>query len=100
MPDNDSSCRAEERTVNIHLDPRTEQLLKEQLAHGPFRSAEELIERALQAWAERSAHGSAPPEKSAEEFEAFLDAFAAYSDKIPAMPGGTFSREMIYQDHP
>lgn len=36
---------------------------------------------------------------SRQEFSAALDAMAQYSDKIPAMPGQTFSREMIYQDH-
>jgi hypothetical protein len=42
-----------------------------------------------------------PPARkmSREEFAATLDAMAQYSDKIPAMPGETFSRETIYQDH-
>jgi hypothetical protein len=34
-----------------------------------------------------------------EEMRAWLDEMAQFSDEIPAMPGETFSREMIYQDH-
>lgn len=86
--------------MNIRLNPRIEQLLKDQLAQGSFHSPEEVIERALQAWAERAAIAPSAQEKSPEEFEAFLDALTAYSGKIPPMPGETFSREMIYQDHP
>ncbi|MGH9719649.1 MAG: hypothetical protein ACRD8O_05515 [Bryobacteraceae bacterium] len=41
----------------------------------------------------------ATPKLTIEEFHAWLDDFAALSGKIPPMPGETFSREMIYQDH-
>lgn len=88
--------------MNIRLNPHSEELLKEQLAHGRFRSPEEVIERALQTLAERETVASlrlSPQEQSPEGFEVFLDALAAYSDKIPPMPGETFSREMIYQEH-
>jgi hypothetical protein len=34
-----------------------------------------------------------------DEFDHWLKAFAQFSDKIPPMPGETFSRTMIYQDH-
>ena len=34
-----------------------------------------------------------------EETRAWLDELAQFSDEIPPMPGETFSREMIYQDH-
>jgi post-segregation antitoxin (ccd killing protein) len=33
-----------------------------------------------------------------EETSAWLDQLAQFSHKIPAMPGETFSREMIYPD--
>ncbi len=33
-----------------------------------------------------------------EEFRAWLDSVAQFSDKIPPLPG-TISREWIYQDH-
>ena len=38
--------------------------------------------------------------RSATEVRAWLDELASLSDKIPPRPGETFSREMIYQDHP
>ena len=42
----------------------------------------------------------APPHpKTPEEIQAWLDELAQFSDKIPAMPGETFTRAMIYQDH-
>ena len=88
--------------MNIRLTPHSEQILREQLTQGKFRSPEEVIERALQALAEQKAAGAprlSPPNQSAEQFEAFLDGLAAYSDEIPPMPGETFSREMIYQSH-
>jgi hypothetical protein len=34
-----------------------------------------------------------------EEIQAWLDELTQFSDKIPPMPGETFSREMIYQEH-
>jgi hypothetical protein len=39
------------------------------------------------------------PPKTGEEITAWLDSLAQFSDKIPPMPGETFSREWIYQDH-
>jgi hypothetical protein len=39
------------------------------------------------------------PQRTPEEIRAWLDEFAQFSDQIPAMPGETFSREMIYEDH-
>lgn len=88
--------------MNFRLTPQGEQILREQLTRGNFHSPEEVIERALQALAEQKASGAAPfcpPDQSPEQFEAFLDALATYSDEIPPMPGETFSREMIYQSH-
>jgi len=39
--------------MNIRLNLHTEKLLKEQIANGPFRSAEEVIEYALEALAQK-----------------------------------------------
>ena len=48
-----------------------------------------------------TAPASAPaaPGRTREEVRRWLDELAQFSDKIPPMPGETFSREMIYQDH-
>jgi hypothetical protein len=40
--------------MNIRLTPLSEKLLQEQLAHGAYRSPEEVIERALETLAEMS----------------------------------------------
>jgi hypothetical protein len=62
--------------MNIHLNPHSKQLLKEQLAQGGFRSPDEVIERALEALAEResvipasSPHGMSPAQAVADILE-------------------------------
>lgn len=48
--------------TTIRLTPHSQELLKEQLAHGPFRSPEEVIERALETLAQReSGHSRLGP---------------------------------------
>jgi hypothetical protein len=42
---------------------------------------------------------TAPVRRSPIEIRAWLDSLAEFSDQIPARPGETFSRGMIYQDH-
>lgn len=39
------------------------------------------------------------PQRTPEEVRAWLDELAQFSSQVPSMPGETFSREMIYQDH-
>jgi hypothetical protein len=39
------------------------------------------------------------PRRTPEEIRAWLNELAQFSNNIPPMPGETFSREMIYQDH-
>jgi hypothetical protein len=41
----------------------------------------------------------APAQRSALQIRAWLDSLAEFSDQIPALPGETFSRSMIYHDH-
>lgn len=43
--------------------------------------------------------GASLRHKSPEEIRAWLDSMTEFSDQIPPMPGETFSRQMIYQDH-
>ena len=38
-------------------------------------------------------------QRSPVQIRAWLDSLAEFSDQIPAMPGETFSRSMIYHDH-
>jgi hypothetical protein len=83
--------------IQVQLRPETEaQLAAEAAAHG-IGLAEyvgTVLERAISAPA-----GTDRPPKTKEEITAWLDSLAQFSDKIPSMPGATFSREWIYQDH-
>jgi hypothetical protein len=40
-----------------------------------------------------------PGRRSLAEIRAWIDSLAEFSDRISAMPGETFPREMIYSDH-
>ena len=84
-------------TLHIELRPEIEaRLASEAQARGvEIRTyVETLIEEAV-------AVKTLPPSrtKTPEEVQAWLDELAQFSDKIPAMPGETFTRAMIYQDH-
>jgi hypothetical protein len=86
--------------MEITLTPNGEGLLRAALARHPGQSPTEIVEEAL---AERVGRETAVEPSQAnglnpEEFDHWLDAFTQFSDKIPPMPGETFSREMIYQD--
>ena len=89
--------------MQITLTPHAEELLRSLLARQPGRSPAEIVEQALADVEHEGAPSSVrlpePNRLSHEEFQASLDRMAQFSDKIPAMPGETFYREMIYQDH-
>jgi len=55
--------------TTIRLTPHSQELLEEQLTHGPFRSPEEVIERALETLAQRESGRSplGPSPKSPAE---------------------------------
>ena len=40
-----------------------------------------------------------PRQRTREEMQAFYEALAAHSDKIPQLPDEAFTRESFYQDH-
>ena len=84
--------------MTIHLTPQAEQVLRELMARQPNRRPEELIEAALNSIAQQPAPKGGLHGLSEEGFETWLEAMAAYSGRIPPMPGETFSREMIYRD--
>lgn len=79
----------------FQLDPELERRLAEQ-ARLEGVSLENYIQEILerQMAIHRSEH-----QLSDEEFEAELDALAAYSDKIPVLPLEALSRDEIYRDH-
>jgi hypothetical protein len=88
------------RAMQVSLTPHAEDLLRDALARHPGQSPAQILEEALAEHVEReTVAGPAKPKRTREEFDAWVRQFAAYSDKIPSMPGETFSRAMIYQDH-
>jgi hypothetical protein len=91
--------------MEITLTPNGEGLLRVSLARHPDQSPAEIVELALAERVEReetigvSVAPSYAKSLTPEEFDRWLKAFTQFSDKIPPMPGETFSRTMIYQDH-
>jgi len=82
--------------MNVHLNSHSEQLLKEQLAHGQYQSAEEVIERALETLSEREQRHMA---MDLAEFDAALDALAEGSENLPILPPEATTRAGIYRNH-
>jgi Arc/MetJ-type ribon-helix-helix transcriptional regulator len=78
--------------MNIVLSPHGEELLRHQLENGPYHSAEEVIERALESLAAMRA-------ADLEEFDAALEALAEGSERLPDLPNDAFKRESIYRNH-
>ena len=87
----------EQEIRNVTLSPHGAELLRAAQDRHPELSASEIVEEAL---AKRFGQEVPSRRRSPEEVRAWLDELAALSDKIPPRPGETFSREMIYQDHP
>ena len=84
--------------MQVTLNQQAEELLRTALARHPGHSPAEILEQALAEHVERETAATPAKQKlTREEFHAWLDQFTAYSDKIPSMPGESFSREMIYQ---
>jgi hypothetical protein len=84
---------------NVVLSPHGAELLRAAHNRHPEMSTAEILERALSERFGREMESTAPRIRTGEEIRAWLDELAALSDRIPAKPGETFSREMIYQDH-
>jgi hypothetical protein len=86
--------------MKITLTTRGKELLRAARENHPDQSVAEILEGAL---AERIAREQASAvsnrKRTQEGFREWLREFAAFSERIPPMPGETFSREMIYQDH-
>jgi hypothetical protein len=88
----------EPESMNVTLSPHGAEMLRAVLARHPELSPSEIVEDALSV---RFAGEQATVTlRSPEEVRAWLDRLAALSDRIPPRPDETFSREMIYRDHP
>jgi hypothetical protein len=83
--------------IQIALRPEIEaRLSAEAQARGVGIEAyiESIVEQAI-----ITATRSVPRQRTREEMQAFYDALAAHSDKIPQLPDEAFTRESFYQDH-
>jgi Arc/MetJ-type ribon-helix-helix transcriptional regulator len=88
--------RKTKKKMNVRLNPHSEELLRQQLARGPYHSPEEVIEHALEALTQRE-HGASVPDLA--QFDAALDALAEGSEKMPILPREASTRAGIYRDH-
>jgi hypothetical protein len=87
------------RPMQVTLTPHAEELLRDALARHPGQSPAQILEEVLAERVERQTVAEpGKPKRTPVEFDAWVREFSAYSDKIPSMPGETFSRAMIYED--
>jgi hypothetical protein len=84
---------------NVVLSPHAAELLRAAHARHPEKAPSEILEEALSESFGRELESPVPQVRTREQIRAWLDELAALSDTIPPLPGETFSREMIYQDH-
>jgi hypothetical protein len=85
--------------MQVTLTPHAEELLRDALARHPGQSPAQILEEVLAERVERQTVAEpGKPKRTPVEFDAWVREFSAYSDKIPSMPGETFSRAMIYED--
>jgi hypothetical protein len=85
--------------MTIILRPEQERVLMDAINSGLAHTTDEALDQALDALRLRLPQSTVPQARTREEIRAWLDELAALSDRIPPMPGESFSREMIYQDH-
>lgn len=79
--------------MNVRLTTASEQLVKEQLAHGNFRSAAEVIQRALEVLAENS-----PPAEGRSE-SAAARALADILNRKGVTLGGIRVNDLTHKGH-
>lgn len=85
----------------IRLTPHSEELLKEQLARGPYRSPEEVIERALETLAQKeSAPSSSVPSRLGSPTKSPAEAVADILELRKGVRlGGLKIKDLIHEGH-
>ena len=83
--------------MNIRSNPHSEELLREQLAHGGFRSPEEVIERALETLARSEGDRTGrPPVEHKTAAEAVADILEL---RKGVTLGGFKIKDLIHEGH-
>jgi hypothetical protein len=86
-------------TLTLEISPQVErELAREAEARGI--AVPELAVRLLEeAVVQPLSTTPAQEHRSPLQIRGWLDSLTEFSDQIPALPGDTFSRDMIYRDH-
>lgn len=79
--------------MNVRLTAASEQLLKEQLAHGSFRSPEDVIQRALELLAEK------PPAAGDDSKDTTAYALADILNRKGVTLGGIRIHNLTHEGH-
>jgi Arc/MetJ-type ribon-helix-helix transcriptional regulator len=82
--------------MNVRLNAHTEELLKEQLARGGFSSAEEVIEHALEALAEKESLGRTSSPQRMSPAQAVADILEL---RKGVKLGGLKIKDLIHEGH-
>jgi Arc/MetJ-type ribon-helix-helix transcriptional regulator len=80
----------------IHLTPHGEELLKEQLTRGPYRSPEEVIETALETLAQKQAVPCGPDSTTKSPAEAVADILEIQKRN---RLGGLKIKDLVHEGH-
>jgi Arc/MetJ-type ribon-helix-helix transcriptional regulator len=80
----------------IHLTPHSEELLQEQLARGPYRTPEEVIERALETLAQKECGASHLGSSAKTPAEAVADILEIQKRN---RLGGLKIKDLIHEGH-
>jgi hypothetical protein len=83
--------------IQVQLSPEVEARIQAQA-----RAQGIEMETYLKSLIENAVHATpiaTPQSASARNMNAFFEAMAAHSDKIPELPDEAFTRESFYQDH-
>ncbi|HZT34135.1 MAG TPA: hypothetical protein VFA33_29855 [Bryobacteraceae bacterium] len=80
--------------MNVRLSPQSEELVNQQLAQGRFHSAEELIERALRAFAQRESGSASPAQREAVE-----DMLEFVKQNRARLEDGLSVKDLIHEGH-
>ena len=80
--------------MDVHLSSHSEELVRQQLAHGNFRSAEEVIEQALKSFL-----GREPGGRGEEQRSAVRDLLEFLKQNRVRIEPGVSAKDLIHEGH-